>query len=366
MPRLSLLITLLTLALTAPASAADRFLGITLEGTSTYFSSQVPTQLAAPKPVAGVERGDRLMAITRGYALGRTGRVYRFDVAARRATPTPVRLALSGKSFSIVATATGVRVLGDQGFDASADLTSGIVTQGPGFTLLGTDTRVSGVWAALPDGRLSGVSPARGTLLTETAPGSGVVTERKFKPRSRSPYARILFATPLGYTVVDGTTGYLVSGLPDLRNPQSALVRIDLATGDIRGEGGQFFFRAFRALLRVGTLPDDTRAPRVSQVRTPRVVSLRDLRVNNRVKVALRCSEACIATAGTAIGGRTNITMSASRDTPGRLRFGLYGLRGRAYELMKHRVGRTAIFRIRVQDWYHNQTTVERTFRLVR
>jgi hypothetical protein len=365
MTRLALLTTLLALVLTTSASAAENFVGITLEGTLTTFNSQVPTQLRSPRKVPGVERGDRIVALAEGYALGRSGRVYRWNRAARSAAATPVRLSLTGKSFSIIPTVTGVRVLGDQGLDVTADLGSGVVTQGAGFRLAETDTPVTGVWAMRADGRMSGISPARDTLLTETAPGSGLVTEIKLDPQSSSPYARVRFATPVGYTIVNGT-GWLITGLPELRNPQSALIRVNIDNADVRGESGPFFFRAFTAILYDGTVPDDTTAPRVSRVSTPKTVSLRDLRINNRVKVGLRCSEACIVQAGTAIGGRTNITMTASRDTPGTVRFGLFGLRGRAYKLMQARVGRTAIFRIRVQDWFHNETTVERTFRLTR
>lgn len=357
----------------AGTGASTSFLGITTENLATQFFDTSPTKLRTPRRITGLAPGDRILTVTYGYALGRTGRLYRLSNVgglAPSVAPTPVQLSLLGQNFSLVALPTGVRVLSDSGLDVLADPTTGQVVPGTGFRLA-DGTPVAGVWSLLSDGRMSGLAPRRGTLLTETAPGSGIVDEVRLGPSSRSPYDTAEFRTPISWVVPrDQPVGFLLTRVPQISRVQSMLVQVSLRTGRTVPRLAPFFRRGIQTMLPVGgTVPasaDDASAPKLSNIEVPRRISLRDLRVNYRVKVGARCSEGCILFAASAVGGRSNISRSVARDTPGKLRIALYGVRGRAYQLMKRRVGRTAIIRLRVSDFAGNTTIVDRPFLLTR
>lgn len=365
MPRLLLLpLTLLALAVPAQAQAAESFLGVLADGRAVRFSDDAPTGLTTPRRITGLAEGDRVVALAPGLALGRSGRVYRFDTGATRATGTVAQVALRGTSFSLLLdpARTRARVLSNAGQDVTVDVASGATA--PGAGLRTTAGQPLAPAATLPaDGRLAGVDRARGTLVTETAPGSGVATEL---PLTTARRTRLTLAEPMAFAVASGR-GYLLTALPGTgRVPQSRFIGIDLASGATTGEAGPYFFRRLVALLPAGPVPDDTRPPRASIVSAPRRVSLRDLAVAGRVRFRLRSSEAFQVFASTAIGGRSNIGTLISRDTPGTVTARLPRLSRQELRLMRFRLGRTATFRASVRDWAGNVRTVDRSFRVVR
>ncbi len=365
MPRsAALLLTLLAgLLAAAPAQAAERFLGVLADGRAARFTSQAPTALTTPRPIAGLARGDRVVALGAGHALGRSGRLYRLDTRALRATPTGARLDLQGASFSLLVDAAGsrARVLSDAGQDVLVDLAAGTTAPGPGLrTAAGQVVRPAA--ALLPDGRIAGVDTSRATLVTETAPGSNVVTETPLRnPRE----ARLRLPGPNAFALAGGA-GYLVSGFPPQQRPQSRFLPVDLATGDVTGESGPYFFRELRAVLPLGTVADDRRGPRLRIVGAPRRVSLRALARRGGFRLRVRCSEGCFVFASSAVGGRSNAAATRTTDVARTFTVRLPRLAGREVRLMRLRVGRTAFFRVRGQDWAGNTAATARRFRVVR
>ena len=356
---LPVLLALAALVVPATASAAESFLGVLADGRAVRFTDETQPAVSAPRRIDGVEAGDRLVAVSEAAALGRTGRIYRFDPTALRATPTPARVTLTGASFSVVPAGADVRVLSSAGQDVLADPATGRVTPGPGLRTA-DGTRIGPSVDVLPDGRLTGLEPVRRTAVTETAPGSAVMAETPLSTRGPLP-----LAAPVAFALA-GERGFALSALGSSRLPQSVLLALDRASGRVEGDAGPFFFRRLVALLPRGTVAEDAAAPRTRFAGVPRTVSLRDLRVNRRVRVAVRCSEGCIVNAGTAVGGRTNIVTSGSRDTAGVVRLRLFSLSLRELRLLRPRVGRTIIVRAFVQDWNHNQRIIERRVRLTR
>lgn len=363
MPRVILtLVLLLAAAFPAPASAAESFVGVLEDGRATRFTTPGYTAITTPKRIAGVARGDRIVALTRSVALGRSGRLYRFDARRLRATATGARIALRGTSFSVVELPGGrVRVLSDAGLDVAVDPATGAEEAGPGLRRA-DGARIAPSVALLPDGRLTGVDAHRLALVTETAPGSGVMTETRLRT---SGIVRRLEG-PVSFALAGGRATIL-SQLPrSLRVRQSQLLFANLADGALTGEAGPFFRRALRAIAPLGTVPDDRTPPQARFVGLPRTLSLRDLRVDRRVSIRVRCSAGCIVSASTGVGGRTNATTTAMRDTPGVVRVRLFGLNQREARLMRLRLGRTVVVRAFVMDWHGNRRTIERKVRLRR
>lgn len=363
-PTLILLALLAVLAAAAPARAAESFQGVLIDGTVVGFNDDALPGLSSPRPVRGLARGDRIVALGLEYALGRSGILYAFDARTRSASQTAARMPLRGKWWSLVVGGDRrfARVVSDTGQDFAIDLANFTVTAGPGLRL--TDgTVIRPAVTRLPDGRLVGVEPSRGTLVTETAAGTSTFREIAI---TNSREARLRYESPLSLTVAGGR-GYLVSGLPGARRfKQSRLIRVDLASGRTTGESGPFFFRQFATIRPSGPAVIDTAAPRISWVRVPRSISLRDLRRDGGVRFTVRCSEACSLVASTGVGGRSNAGVGVNRDTPG-----IVGVRlSRHFEseirLMRARVGRTIKLRVFARDWAGNSRVYDRDVRLVR
>ena len=357
-PILAALVT--ALAAAAPARAAESFLGVLADGRTARFTSQAPTNITPPREVAGLEAGDRIVALTNGLAVGSSGRLYRFRADLLRATATRVLLPMQGRSFSVVVDPelTRARFLSDAGVDQVVDVRGETVSPGPGLRLE-SGAPVAPVVTLLPDGRLAGVVAGRPALYVETAPGSNVMAERPVLLRDR-----IAFPAPLAFAVA-GATGYAVTGFPErTRLPQSRLLRVDLATGRVTGEAGPYFTRQLVTFASTGTVPDDVTPPRVRVLRFPRTVSLRTLRAG-RVTLRLRCSEACFALASTAVGGRANASGASTRATAGTLTVRLppHGRRERRLLWL----GRDRAFiRLDVHDFVGNRRRIVRRVRVVR
>jgi mRNA-degrading endonuclease RelE of RelBE toxin-antitoxin system len=354
-------LTLLTLlALAAPAKAAESFLGVATEGPALRFTSQAPSTLGEPSAITGLDRGDRVVAMTPGLALGRSGRLYRLRADLLRATPTPALVALQGATFSVVATeeaATQARVLSDAGQDVLVDLASGAVTPGPGLRSAAGEVLRPAV-GRLRDGRLAGVVSGRPLLYTETAPGSNVLQERPLRLRDRVAFPHKLSVAVAGDAV------YVVTGFAErLRRPQSQFLRIDLSTFEVRGEAGPYFPREIQAVLATGTIPDDNTAPRLRVLSAPRTLSLRRLRTGD-YRVRLRCDEPCSVFVSTAVGGRSNAGSGATRATTPAftVRLAPHSLR----ELRLLRLGRArARLRFFAADFAGNTRTIYRRVRIV-
>lgn len=356
-----LLLVLLALVAAPSAHAAESFVGVLADGRAVRFTDQAPTAISSPRPIAGLARGDRVVALAPGLALGRTGTLYRLDARALRATSTGIRVALRGRGFSLVASPGRARILSDAGQDLTVDLMTRGMTPGSGLRLA-TGAPVRATVSALPDGRLVGVEPYRGTMVTETVPGSGVVAEA---PLRNERGDRLRFARHLGFATAGGA-GYLLSGFPERTfRRQARFFRVDLSSAGTRGEGGPFFRREVVAIAPLGTVEDDRAAPRARFASAPRRVSTRALRREGGVRLRIRCSEGCFAYGATAVGGRPNLAASASRDTAGTVTLSLPRLGRRELRLM--RLGaRRVNFRVTVRDWAGNQRIITRRFRLVR
>ena len=361
---LILLLGLAALATASPARAAESFTGVMVDGRAVSFDDESIPGLSAPRRIAGVAAGDRIVALSSDLALGRSGTLYVFDRQALRVSPTTARMRLTGKWFSLIADREGrfAQVVSDTGQHFLVDRANFSVTPGPGLRL--TDgTLIRPAATLLPDGRIVGVEPARGTLVTETAPGSGAFTE---VPVKNSREARLQYESPLALSVAGGR-GYLVSGLPGARRfKQSRLIRIDLATGRTTGESGPYFFRQFAALVPGGTAPIDTAAPRITWVSYPRTVRLRDLARDGGVRFRVRCSEACSLVGSSGVGGRSNFGVGITRDMPGTVEIRLARHFERELRLLRFRLGKTIKLRVFARDFAGNTQTYDRNVRLVR
>jgi hypothetical protein len=363
MLRLALLITAL-LAFAAPAQAAESFLGVLSDGKLVRFSDEAPTALSTPKAVSGLKRGDRIVALAPGYALGRSGTLYILNSKLGRVTPSVAEVRLTGRSWTLAVLPDNrhVRVFSDTGEETVIDTANFSISPGPGIKLQdGTPVKLAAT--AMNDGRIVGVDPARGTLVSETAPGSGAATEL---PLRNTREVKLQFATPLSFAGAAGR-GYILSGLPGTKlHPQSRLVKVDLATGRTTGESGPYFFRQLVSFAPLGSTPPDTEPPRIRFLDVPKTVSLRDLAKPYKVRFSVSCSEACQVLGGSAVGGRSNIVTVASRDTPGPLTLLLPRANAKELRLMRFRLGKTIKLRAFVRDWVGNSRIYDRDVRLVR
>ena len=358
-----LFLPLLTfLALAAPAQAAEQFLGVLQTGAVVRFTDEAPTSLSRAQTVRGIERGDRIVALSREFALGRSGRLYVFNGRTLQARATIAKVALRGTRWTLAQVdERRVRIVGNRGEDYVVDRADFSVTPGPGFRLT-TGEPVSPAIAALPDGRIAGVDRARRTLVAETAPGSNTLAPTSL--RARFPQGLDL-TDPVSFAVV-GNTGYVVASLGTKPRRQSRLVMVDMQTGATRGESGPFFFREVVSLLPLGTVAADKTPPRVRIEGAPRTLSLRALARPGGVRFRVRCSEGCFVIASTAIGGRSNIATGRSYDMPGVLEIALPRLSARELRLMRLRLGKTAFIRASVRDWAGNVVVVDKRLRVTR
>ena len=359
MTRLPLALLVL-LVLATPAQAAESFLGVLVDGKATRFTSQAPTGLTTPRAISGLAPRDRVVALAPGFALGRSGTVYRLNPSTLRATATAGRVRLSGQSFSLLPAGAAARVLSDTGQDVTVDLASGLVTPGAGLRLLSGEP-VNPAATLLPDGRIAGIDRARETVVIETAPGSNLMSEI---PMRNARGDRLRLAEPMAFAVA-GDTGFLVSALPKHRIKQSRLISVDLVTGKTTRDAGPYFFRQFAAVLSLGTVRDDRTPPRVTVTHAPARVSARDLRTPGKVRVGVRCSEGCSVIVSTVIARRSSVGGFAARDLPATMELHLSKLSRRAAAALPRAVGGRAYFQIRAWDWAGNLRIVRRSFRVV-
>ena len=359
MTRSALLLLLTFLLCAAPARAAESFLAVATEGPALRFTSQAPSTLSEPEGLRGLEPGDRVVAMTPGFALGRSGRLYRLRADLLQVTPTPAVVPLQGTTFSVVADDTGgrARVFSDAGQDAVADVATGTVTPGPGLRSAGGEALRPAV-GRLRDGRLVGVVAGRPLLYVESAPGSNVLAERRLRLRER-----VAFPAKLAIAVTGDTVNVVTGFAERLRHPQSQLISIDLATLAVRGEAGPYFPREIRTLVSTGSVPDDERPPRVRVLSAPRSVTVRALRTGG-VRIRLRCDEPCRVFVSTAVGGRPNAGSSASRLTARPFTLRLPAHSPREIALLRRARGRTYL-RIFAGDFAGNGRTVNRRLRIV-
>ena len=363
MPRLALLLLTLVTALVAaaPAQAAESFLGVLADGRAVTFTNQTTNKTSSPRRIAGLEPGDRVVALTSGLALGRSGRLYRLRADLLRATPTRVQIPLEGANHSVIADPELIRarIFSDSGQDVYVDLVAETTTPGPGLRgPAGEPLRAS--VARLRDGRLAAIVPGRPALYVETAPGTNVMNERRLDLRDR-----VAFPNPVALGIA-GDFAYALTGFPEeLTPPQSRLLRINLTSGRVDGEGGPYFLRQLVAIVPTGTVPDDTTAPRLRVVSAPSTVSLRELRAGT-VRVRVRCSEGCYVYAGTAVGGRSNSSVSATRATAGTLTLRLGRHTPRELRLLRIAPRKRTFLRLSVYDFANNRRVVNKRVRIVR
>lgn len=358
------LILIALLAVPAQADAAQQFLGVLQTGEAVKFTAEAPTSLSRARAFSGIERGDRVVAIAPGFALGRQGKLYVLDVGSLRARVTIARVQLRGTRWTLAVSPDRrrVRIVGNAGEDYLVDARDFSVAEGPGLRLAANGALVQPAVTTLPDGRIAGVDRARRTLVTETAPGSGSLNETPL--RARFP-AGLDLTDPLSFAVA-GNTGYAIASLGRPPRRQSRLISIDLQTGAATGESGPFFYREIVAVTPLGIVPDDTKAPSVRLLGTPKTLSLRAMARSGGVRFRVRCSEGCFVFAGTAIGGRSNIVTGRSTDMAGVLEFSLPRHTQRELRLLRLRLGKTAFIRVSARDWAGNVTVVQKRLRVTR
>jgi len=395
MTRKTLLLAALAAALAAPPAAAqadtEGFAAVLADGTLTRFTSQSPTATSRPVPIRGLARGERVVALgqagARTLAIGSVGRLYALDPRAGRATPVgpPFPMGLRGLRASLAAARDGrtAQVLSDVGQRLQVDTATGAVTELP--ALRTTDGGATNPVAdVLADGRLVGVDPVARTLVTETAPGSGVVA---VQPLVGNRFARI--AEPFAFTVGTDGRGYLAVGAPDDVDGdgdadregdvrQSQVLRLDLPDTRLRGYG-RLLRREVVALTSIGRVPADRRVEGVS-VRMPRRVSARRLLSRSyaaRVRalgLRVRADEAFQATIGLRVRGqRVGFSFGNQLDPNGgsvtpssAFPFDLGPLRGPERRRLLSAVGTRISIVVGVRDPAGNRLVVNRRFTLVR
>jgi Domain of unknown function (DUF4394) len=223
----------LTLALAAPAGAADPVLGLTTAGQLVRFDADTPSAIPTPVTPAGLDPGDQLIAIGAGYSivhgLGSSGQVYAINLENYAAVPVASGLA-PGQLTSAVGLGSGTYfpqtvVLADGtvcplGDDGNCYPPAGALV--PGLDVLAAaSARHTGPFGPTPtDLPLYLIDAVADDLLTVGEPLYGSPL------RSVGPLG-VPVAAPTAFAVSpDGARGLLVTG-----QPVQTEYAVDLATG---------------------------------------------------------------------------------------------------------------------------------------
>jgi hypothetical protein len=136
---------LLAACATAPDEAVgppakEEIVAVTVSNQLLRFNAGQPQRVRDRRPLAGLREGDTLLGldyrVARGelYALGRSGQLYRIDVAQARAAAvgTPVALPAEGREwgFDFNPTVDRIRVVNDAGFNLRLHPDTGAIVDG--------------------------------------------------------------------------------------------------------------------------------------------------------------------------------------------------------------------------------------------
>jgi hypothetical protein len=365
-------------ALAAPsaAHAAEGFTGVTSAGQVAVFQSDSLPGVQSLVDVSGLGAGEHVVGLDRApggalLALTSAGNVATLDAATGKAIMKydhPVTAAIDpagALTFAVAPDGATARII-VAGRDETVTLATGVTAAtspalafAAGDVNAGTDPGAAVDFGA--DGRLLGLSAARGAFVAETAPGAGTLSTLAALPFTAT--------APVRATVGSGGIVYAVSALHGPRAaspPQSRLVRFDPATGRVTGQNGVFLGQQLGAIASTGAVPDDTSKPSAT-------VSGRSLRrhvsrgYSYYTGVALKVSEPGQTVASLRLRGKTVAFGLASTDLAGRVQLQVVPRRGTGALLRSAALhGRRAVLHLTVHDWAGNQRAYDRTVRLGR
>jgi hypothetical protein len=343
----------LTLAAPAAAHAADAFVGVTGGNQLVHFSSDTIPGLSAATSIDGLPGGERIVALDAGasgelIALGRSGTLYGLDAAQHKVTRTAGGFGLpiaseSSATLSVAPDGKSARVIA-AGRDRTVDLTTGaVVADAPAVANVVADLGTDGV--------LRGVDPASNSIVTLDGAGEHTIASLG-ATTTHSPTAVT--------TAADGAL-WITTGLsPRLRPPkQSSLLRFDPKTGKLRAVDS-YLFEQLDALAATGTVPDDTKAPKVS-VHIPRQ-SVKSALKRRGYIAEITTSEPGQTVMSARVGSSYRAFGFATAIHEGKLRVLASSQQSRIRASAGHRVR----LHIAVHDWAGNTKILDRYFTLAR
>jgi hypothetical protein len=358
------------------ANAAEGFTGVTSAGQVATFQSDSVPGLKSLVDVSGLGSGERIVGLDRApggelLALTSAGTIVSLDAATGKAIKkfaapvTSVVDRAAAVSFAVAPDGATARIVA-AGRDQTVTLTTGAVAPtapalafAPGDPNAGQDPGAAVDYG--PDGRLIGISAARGAFVAETAPGAGTLATlgaTPFRP-----------AQPVRATVGSGGIVYAVSDLRVGRTsapPQSRMVRWDPATGRVSGQNGPYLGQRIAALAADGAVADDRTKPTATfSGRTLRRHVMRGF--SYYTGLGLRVSEGGQTVASLRLGGRIVGFGLLSRYEAGRGALQLVPRKGTGALLRRAAADhRRAIVHLTVHDWAGNQRVYDRVVRLSR
>lgn len=358
-------------ALAAPASAvaAEGFVGVLENGQVVRFQSDKPTGLSTFVRIRGMAPRETIVALgslgPRVYAIGSSARLYAVNVRGARAFPIggPFAQGLRGRRFTLAINADGsdARVTSDVGQHLKVDIATGATTALPSLKL------ESGV-GAFPtvdftaDGRLEGIDLQNRNLLTETAPGSGVLSRRPFEVLRGEDLTE-----PVTYKLTDAGRPFMLAAFGGTRFRPQSIVRPIEATPTSAGTSPVFrpHLRRVISFAPIGEVPDDT-APPSGRLEVPsRGLSIRAL-LEGRLPIEVTVAEGANVVAWVRVAGRLSGPGVSTRDTPARHRIRNFRLTGVSRRRVRSLVGRTVVLRVVITDWADNRSVLQQRVRLRR
>jgi hypothetical protein len=369
----------LAAALLAPsaAHAAEGFTATTTGGQVAVFQSDSLPGVKSLVDVSGLRAGERVVGLDRApdgalLALTSAGRLATLDAATGKATikydhaVTAAIDPLAGAlSFAVAPDGATARII-VAGRDETVTLATGATAAtspalafAAGDPNAGTDPGAAVDFG--PDGRLLGLSVARGAFVAETAPRAGTLSTLGALPFTAAP--------PVRATVGTGGIVYAISALRgpgSASPPQSRLVRFDPATGRVTGQNGTYFGQRLGAIASTGVVPNDTTKPTAT-------ISGRTLRRHvSRGRsyysgVSLKVSEAGQTVASLRLRGKLVGFGLVSTDVAGRVQLQIVPRKGASALLRSAAANRRrALLHLTVHDWAGNQRAYDRAVSLAR
>lgn len=314
-----------------PASAAERFYGVTASDRLVTFNSDSPGAVRSSRAITGIGRASILAIDIRPatgqlYGLADNDRLYRIATRtgkARRVGPPLFKQRSAAVGFDFNPTVDKIRVVNTAGQNARVDPDTGALTDGepdltgaqpdgplrydandPGFR---TPPRIGA--SAYTNSRvqatsteLYGIDQRRNVVVLQTPPNDGVLTTVGRLGADAG--------APVGFDIASDGRAYAAFGQPGV--PSIGLFRVDLSSGRasqaakfnaIGSLPGGRSRDPVRALAAAGRVPNDRTRPRVRnrKLNDPLISQLLRGRV---LRLAVRCNEACDIEATFRLGGR--------------------------------------------------------------
>lgn len=350
----------LSAVIAAPASAAERFYGVTESDRLVTFHSDSPGAVRSSQPIRGLG-GATLLAIDvrpanrRIYGLGSDDRLYRIDPRTARSVqvgPVSVRQRSGAVGLDFDPTSDRLRVVNTAGLNARLDPDSGALIDG--------NRRLAG---PQPDRLLdypgSAALPRVGALAyTRSFPGASAtrlfgIDQRRNRLVLQSPRSRGVLSTvgrlgvnasgSVGFDIARSGRAYAAFALPG--DGRARLYAIALSGGRASPTASRAAIGTYRGRRR-DPLTAFAAAGRVRPDRTPPRVAIRrlddtlisELLRGRSLRLGVSCSEACA----------TRVTLRLGRRPVGGVRGQVLGRAGRVtLRLHLSRAGRRLVKRVR-------------------